>query len=129
MCTLLTLNICLMCHTQELNLYGNQIGDAGLTALAKAVESGALDKLTVLHLGFNQITDDGFATLMPFLKKGGRLSNLTEFSIGSGVTDKGMKEFADILSSGALAQCTYISLFGNPGNSAPVDDALEKRKK
>ena len=36
-----------MCHTQELNLYDNQIGDAGLTALAKAVESGALDHLTV----------------------------------------------------------------------------------
>ena len=34
-----------MCHTQELNLYGNQIGDAGLTALAKAVESGALASL------------------------------------------------------------------------------------
>ena len=47
MCTILTLNICLMCHTQELHLYRNQIGDAGLTALAKAVESGALDQLQV----------------------------------------------------------------------------------
>ena len=47
MCTLLTQNICLMCHTQELMLYGNNIGDAGLTALAKAVESGALHHLTV----------------------------------------------------------------------------------
>ena len=47
MCTLLTQNICLMCHTQRLHLGGNQIGDAGLTALAKAVESGALDHLTV----------------------------------------------------------------------------------
>ena len=47
MCTLLTQNICLMCHTQELMLYGNNIGDAGLTALAKAVESGALDQLQV----------------------------------------------------------------------------------
>ena len=92
-----------MCHAQILRLNDNNIGDAGLTALAKAVESGALDKLTVLHLAANQITDDGFATLMPFLKKGGKLSNLTKFSIGSGVTDKGMKEFADILSSGALA--------------------------
>ena len=47
MCTLLTQNICLMCHTQELRLYENNIGDAGLTALSKAVESGALDHLTV----------------------------------------------------------------------------------
>ena len=35
-----------MCHTQVLRLYGNNIGDAGLTALAKAVESGALASLT-----------------------------------------------------------------------------------
>ena len=45
MCTLLTQNISLMCHTQGLQLGGNQIGDAGLTTLAKAVESGALDKI------------------------------------------------------------------------------------
>jgi len=36
-----------MCHTQWLDLGGNNIGDAGLTSLAKAVESGALDHLTV----------------------------------------------------------------------------------
>ena len=48
MCTLLTQTFCLMCHTQELSLYGNKIGDAGLTALAKAVESGALASLTTL---------------------------------------------------------------------------------
>ena len=33
--------------TQELRLDNNNIGDAGLTALAKAVESGALDQLQV----------------------------------------------------------------------------------
>ena len=53
MCTLLTQNICLMCHTQELMLYGNNIGDAGLTALAKAVESGALDNITSIYLSRN----------------------------------------------------------------------------
>ena len=37
-----------MCHTQELYLYENKIGDAGLTALAKAVESGALASLETL---------------------------------------------------------------------------------
>ena len=50
MCTLQTQNVCLMCHTQLLQLGGNQIGDAGLTALAKAVESGALPKLKVLFI-------------------------------------------------------------------------------
>ena len=37
-----------MCHTQELWLDDNKIGDAGLTALAKAVESGALASLQLL---------------------------------------------------------------------------------
>ena len=39
-----------MCHTQELSLHGNKIGDAGLTALAKAVESGALPALARLWI-------------------------------------------------------------------------------
>ena len=47
-CTLLTKNICLICHTQLLQLAGNQIGDAGLAAFAKAVESGALVSLKTL---------------------------------------------------------------------------------
>ena len=37
----------MMCHMQVLRLNNNKIADAGLTALAKAVESGALDKLAV----------------------------------------------------------------------------------
>ena len=45
MCTSLTQNICLMCHTQDLGLFSNNIGNAGLTALAKAAESGALDSM------------------------------------------------------------------------------------
>ena len=63
MCTLLTQNICLMCHTQELWLYGNNIGDAGLTALAKAAESGALPKLESLGLSSNSIGDVGVTAL------------------------------------------------------------------
>ena len=52
MCTLLTQNTSLVCHTQvlELRLYNNHIGDAGLTALAQAVESGALASLKTLVL-------------------------------------------------------------------------------
>ena len=54
-----------------------------------------------LYLDGNQISDDGFATLIPLLNKDGKLSGLTGFGIGSGITDKGMKEFTDILSMGA----------------------------
>ena len=42
-----------MCHKQELSLIGNKIGDAGLTALAKAVESGALASLETIWLHEN----------------------------------------------------------------------------
>ena len=72
--------------------------------MANACAGGALAKLTVLHLVNNNITDDGFATLFPLLENGGKLSALTTFSIGSGVTDKGMSQFADLLASGAMAQ-------------------------
>jgi hypothetical protein len=76
MCTLLTQNICLMCHTQGLGLGGNQIGDAGLTALAKAVESGALASLKELNLWNNHIGDAGLSALAEAMGKGA-LDHLT----------------------------------------------------
>ena len=68
MCTLLTLNICLMCHLQTLWLNDNNIGDAGLTALAEAVESGALAQLTRLDLDNNRIGDAGLTALAEAIK-------------------------------------------------------------
>ena len=53
MCTPLTLNICLMCHMQVLVLDRNKISDEGLTAFAKAVESGALASLETIWLHEN----------------------------------------------------------------------------
>ena len=67
--------------------------------------------LTVLHLGLNNITDYGLATLMPLMHKDGKLSNLTEFSIGKGITDKGMIEFSNLLATGALPQLKDLYLF------------------
>ena len=52
-----------MSHTQVLKLGGNQIGDAGLPALAKAVESGALPQLETLSLSRNVIGDIGISAL------------------------------------------------------------------
>jgi hypothetical protein len=57
MCTLVTQMFCSMCHTQELWLFSNNIGDAGLTALAKAAESGALAQLNTLSLRKTHIGD------------------------------------------------------------------------
>ena len=57
--TLLTLNICLMCHVQTLWLSENKISDAGLTALAKAVESGALASNATIYMRGNNVTETG----------------------------------------------------------------------
>ena len=98
MCTLLTQNICLMCHTQGLGLGGDQIGDAGLTALAKAVESGTLPQLKQLWLSENKIGDMGVSAL------------------------------ADTLGKGALPQLRNVYLDGNPGNAELVQSVLRERK-
>ena len=42
-----------MWHTQVLGLSGNQIGDAGLSALAEAVGKGALPKCTTIATSGN----------------------------------------------------------------------------
>ena len=88
-----------MCHTQRLWLSHNSIGDAGLTALAKAVESGALASLKKLYLHQNSIGDDG------------------------------LKAFAEACASGALASLGYVDLDRNPGNPEPVKQAMRARKK
>ena len=46
-----------MCHTQVLGLENNKIGDPGLTALAKAVESGALASGATIYLEENSVTE------------------------------------------------------------------------
>ena len=45
------------------------------------------------------------------------------------IGDPGLASLADACANGALAKIENIYLFGNPGNSAPVDKVLRKRKK
>ena len=45
--------MCVTSTVQTLSLYGNQIGDAGVMALANACASGSLAKLTNVFLGEN----------------------------------------------------------------------------
>ena len=52
-----------MCNMQVLHLHRNQIGDAGLSALAEAVGKGALPALKILTLGGNYIGDVGLTAL------------------------------------------------------------------
>ena len=57
-------------------LNDNKIGDAGLTALAKAVENGALAQLDWLQLSNNEIGDSGVKALADAVSSGA-LDNLT----------------------------------------------------
>ena len=68
MSTLLILKICLMCHKQVLRLDNNKIADAGLTAFAKAVESGALARCTLINLYNNQASDEAKKSVQRALK-------------------------------------------------------------
>ena len=66
---------------QVLALQNNKIADAGLTAFAKAVESGALPQLGKLFLGSNKIGDSGLSAFATVLTPGpsgkGALDHLT----------------------------------------------------
>ena len=57
--TFLTQKFCFMCFMQFLDLQNNQIADAGLTAFAKAVESGALAPGAKVYLMRNSATETG----------------------------------------------------------------------
>ena len=89
-----------MCHTQELYLYENKIRDAGLTALAEAVESGALAQLTRLDLDRNRIGDAGLTALAEAIKPtadnaSGALANLTILGLGENkIGDIGLEALA-----------------------------------
>ena len=106
MCTLLTQTFCLMCHTQYLQLGGNRIGDAGLTALAKAVESGALAKCTYISLAGNQIGDAGLSAFAGALSSGVLASLEKLYLYSNAIGDDGMSALASACASGALDHLT-----------------------
>jgi hypothetical protein len=92
---------------EELNLSWNEIGDAGMIAFADAIKPtaenpiGSLPNLRLLDLGDNTIGDEG------------------------------MKAFALAIASGslpALEDLEGVDLGNNPGDSAPVDEALANRE-
>ena len=96
-----------MCHAQKLYLYNNDIGDAGIEALAKATINGAMANVTFLDLSVNQIGDNGMAAFAQAIKP----------------TSEG--------GSGALAQLTWLSLTGNPASQSAqqaAKDAIKNRK-
>ena len=81
--------MCHVCLFQGLYLCENQIGDAGLTALAGACASGALAQLKTLYLHENQIGD------------------------------KGLEAFSGALAGGSLASLETLVMVGPPGADHP----------
>ena len=116
MCTLLTQNICLMCHTQWLDLGGNQIGDAGLTALAKVVGSGALASLLQLSLISNLIGDAGLSALASACASGA-LAQLTVLGLSRNqIGDAGLSSLAVAVGNGAL---DHLTVYWRPTALSP----------
>ena len=60
-----------MCIMQVLDLRGNKIDDAGLTALAKVVETGALAPGARVFLGNNSATETGKQAMRDAVKARG----------------------------------------------------------
>jgi Ran GTPase-activating protein (RanGAP) involved in mRNA processing and transport len=90
-----------MAQLTELKLFGNKIGDEGMTAFSTALASGVLVQLTCLDFDNNQIGDVGMKAFSTALTSGA-LPQLKELHLGSNqIGDEGMKSFSTALDSGA----------------------------
>jgi hypothetical protein len=103
---LLTHTFCWMWHTQVLGLSGNQIGDAGLSALAEAVGKGALAQLTHLFLERNQIGDMGMLAFADAVSSGALPALKSLLLHSNKIGDPGMQTLADAVAKGALDHLT-----------------------
>jgi len=112
---------------RELSLHHNQIGEAGVAALARACEGGAapLAQLSELHLFNNALGSAGLEALARACRGGAwpQLSHLDLREIDAG--DGGLVALAAAGARGALAQLKHLDLrhnpIGNPGTGALAD--------
>ena len=115
-----------MPNLERLLLNDNQISDAGMAALASALQAcSALFKLENLYLQRNQISDAGVAALL----EEGAMPNLKLLLLHKNqISDAGVAALASALRGGTLPSCTKIGLRDNPGGDAPVKEALALRR-
>ena len=112
---------------EYLILDDNAIGDAGLAALASACASRAMAKLETLHLFNNQIGDAGMQAFSTAIASGALL-NLGSLGLGSNqIGNAGVQALAGAITSGALPKLAELCIYGNPGNTAEVENACEQR--
>ena len=110
----------------ELRYDNLQWGDADAAALGEALASGALRSLEHLSLSGNGIGDEGAAALGEALASGA-LPSLEVLNLSyNGIGDVGMAALAAAVASGAAPKLEAVYLDGNPGDSAPVDEAVRE---
>ena len=103
-------HICLLVSTKllYLDLFGNQITDAGVASLSEALKQSTC-QLTQLFLSDNQITDDGVASLSEALKQ--PTCQLTTLDLVSNkITDDGVASLIEALKQ---STCKLTELYLN----------------
>lgn len=120
-------------NCKELILSNNNIGDAGIAALAQAIKpggSGALSQCTVLQLGSNTFGDAGIIALADACRRGA-LPKCQILSLDDNyISNTGLLAFADAIMPGGdgpspLPECTSLLLSGNQYNDS-IDDNLAR---
>ena len=113
------------CFITELDLYGNQITDAGVVSLSEALKESSC-KLTTLHLDYNQITDAGVVSLSEALKESS--CKLTTLHLGyNQITDAGVVSLSEALKESSC-KLTTLDLYGNQITDAGVVSLSEALK-
>ena len=115
-------------QVKVLYLFDNkEIGDDGVRALARALAGGALPSLETLTLDNNRIGDIG-ASALADAAAGGALSEVKVLDLGyNKIGTAGMAALAAAIGGGAMPKLEGVVLDGNPGDGAPVEEALRAR--
>ena len=101
----------------KLNLYGNQITDAGVVSLCQALQTPTC-KVTTLNLGVNQITDAGVVSLCQALQTPTCKVTTLHLS-GNQITDAGVVSLCQALQT-PTCKVTTLHLSGNQITDAGV---------
>lgn len=112
----------------ELRLRQNRIGDEGMKAFSSAMATGALANLTRLHLAENQIGDAGMKAFSDAIRSGALGSLKILWLYNNEIGDAGMSALAGACASGALPKLEFVTVWGNPGNTDGVVEACRLRK-
>ena len=117
-----------MAAVVTLSYYDTSWGDAQMLRVCEALRAahagGGLRKLELLNLGWTRM-GDGAAAALAALIEDGAMPNLEWLHLGNNViSNTGVAALASALRGGALPSCTEIRLSDNPGNHAPVKEAL-----